>query len=131
MSLRGLLAAAIVLIAVGAVECRAWQDAAKGYEMYSWKVKGHWHYSVLPGTDRAKNYEEITSKENSLAGTVALKDELKKIPRGGEVYWRSAAHQGVRKPLAKGSAILELPSRKRIKGIKSYCDKLGIKLKLV
>ena len=126
-----IIAAAIVLMIASVAEGRTLQQGAKGYEMYSWRVKGRWHYSVLAGTNRSKNYEEITASETERIGTEALKDELKKIPKGEEVFWRSGAHPGVKKPLSKGSPILELPSRKRIKGIKAYCNKLGIKLKLV
>lgn len=102
----------------------------KGYELYSWKVNGRWHYSVLPGTNRAKNYDEITSRQAERVGVDALRAELKNIPKGGEVFWRSAAHPGVEKPRAKGAPVLELPSRKRIKRIKAYCEKIGIKLTL-
>lgn len=114
-----------------AAEGRILQESAKGYEMYSWRVKGRWHYSIIAGTNRAKNYEEIASREMERIGIEALKEELKRIPKGAEVFWRSAAHPGVKKPLSKGSPVLELPSRKRIKSIRAYCDKLGIKLKLV
>jgi hypothetical protein len=127
--LRKSIAAAVVLLVALAVSVQASQ-AMKGYELYSWKVKGRWHYAVLVGTNRAKSYEEITSPDNERLGIAALKAELKKLPRGEEVFWRSAAHSGVAKPRAKGSPILELPSRKRIKRIKAYCDKLGIKLNL-
>ena len=126
-----IIAAAIMLMIASAAGGRTLQEGAKGYEMYSWKVKGRWHYSILPGTNRAKNYEEITSRETERVGIEALKDELKRVQKGEEVFWRSAAHPGVKKPLAKGAPVLELPSRKRIKGIKAYCEKLGIKLKLV
>jgi len=121
--------AAVALLVMLTVSARAAQ-AMKGYELYSWKVKGRWHYSLIDGTNRAKSYEEITSKDNERIGLAALKDELKKLPRGAEVYWMSAAHAGVIKPQAKGSPILELPSRQRIKGIKGDCEKLGIKLVL-
>jgi hypothetical protein len=126
-----IVAAAIVLLITSAASGRALQNGLKGYEMYSWKVKGRWHYSILAGTNRAKNYDEITSSESARIGSEALKEELKKIPKGEEVFWRSAAHPGIRKPLAKGEPVLELPSRKRIKWIKAYCDRLGIKLKLM
>ena len=126
--LRKAIAAVVLLVAL-AVAAQAAQ-AMKGYELYSWKVKGRWHYAVLVGTNRAKSYEEITSPGNERTGIAALKAELKKLPRDAELFWMSAAHPGVAKPRAKGSPILELPSRKRIKRIKAYCDKLGIKLNL-
>lgn len=121
--------AAVVLLVALAVSTQAAQ-AMKGYELYSWKVKGRWHYAVLVGTNRAKSYEEIISPDNERIGIAALKAELKKLPRDAELFWMSAAHPGVAKPRAKGSPILELPSRQRIKRIKTYCDKLGIKLNL-
>ena len=102
----------------------------KGYELYSWKVKGRWHYSLLAGTNRAKGYAEITSPQVERIGIEALKAELKKVPKGDEVFWMSAAHPGVEKPRTKGAPVLELPSRKRIKRIKAYCENRGIKLRL-
>ncbi|MEN3330884.1 MAG: hypothetical protein V7641_249 [Blastocatellia bacterium] len=120
---------AVVLLVALAFSAQAAQ-AMKGYELYSWKVKGHWHYAVLEGTNRAKSYEEIASPDHERIGLNALKAELEKLPRGTAVFWRSAAHAGVAKPRAKGSPLLELPSRKRIKRIKAYSDKLGIKLNL-
>ncbi len=125
---RQVIAAVIVLL----ITFTAYgQNPGKGYELYSWKVKGRWHYSLHAGTNRAKSYEEITSGGAERIGIEAIKDELKKIPKGEEVFWRSAAHPGMEKPRAKGSPILELPSRKRIKYIRAYCNKLGIKLTLV
>ena len=126
-----IIAAATLLLMASAAWGQSPQQSMKGYEMYSWKVKGRWHYSILAGTNRAKNYDEITSRDAERVGTEALKSELKNIPKGEEVFWRSAAHPGVKKPLGKGAPILELPSRKRINRIKAYCSKLGIRLKLV
>ena len=128
---RQVIAAAIVLLITFAAYGQNSEQSMKGYELYSWKVKGRWHYSIHEGTNRAKSYEEITSGGAERVGIEAIKEELKKIPKGEEVFWRSAAHPGVKKPLTKGSPILELPSRKRIKYIRAYCNKLGIKLKLV
>src|ERR1044072_151921 len=122
---RQVIAAVIVLLITATAYGHNSGQAMKGYELYSWKVKGRWHYSIHAGTNRAKSYEEITSSEAERIGIEALKDELKKIPKGEEVFWMSAAHPGVKKPMAKGSAILELPSRKRIKAIRGYCNKLG------
>ena len=126
--LRKVIAAVVLLVAL-AVAVQAAQ-AMKGYELYSWKVKGRWHYAVLVGTNRAKSYEEITSPGNERIGIAALKAELKKLPRDAELLWMSAAHPIVAKPRAKGSPILELPSRHRIKHIKAICERLGIRLTL-
>ena len=121
--------AALGLLVALAVSAQAAQ-AMKGYELYSWKAKGRWHYAVLVGTNRAKSYDEITTQANERIGIAALTSELEKLPRGETLFWRSAAHPGVTKPRANGSPILELPSRHRIKHIKAICERLGIRLTL-
>src|SRR5689334_46399 len=93
---KSIAAAAVVLLVALAAMAQASQ-AMKGYELYSWKVKGRWHYAVLAGTNRAKSYEEITSPETERPGIAALQAELKKLPRGAELFWMSAAHANVAK----------------------------------
>ena len=102
----------------------------KGFELYSWKIKGHWYYSLLPGTNRSKTYEEITSPQRVKRGESGLKSELEKLPKGEEVFWRSDAPPGVIKPTSGQIAEMKHPSRQRIKNIKAMCDRLGIRLKL-
>jgi hypothetical protein len=105
-------------------------QAMKGYELYSWKVKGRWHYALLVGTNRAKSYDEITAPASERVGMAALQAALKKLQRGEEVFWMSAAHGSVTRPRTKGAPVLELPSRQRINRVKAYCDERGIKLVL-
>jgi hypothetical protein len=107
------------------------QSEMKGYELYSWKLKGRWHYSILTGTNRSKTYEDIMLNKSLRIVDTALKSELKKIPKGGEVFWMSDAPANIEKPKSGQWIDLKMPSRKRIKRIKAYCDRLGIKLKLV
>lgn len=102
----------------------------KGYELYSWKIKGHWYYSLLPGTNRLKSYEEITAPGVVRRDAAGLKAELQKLPRGEEVFWMSDAPAGASKSATGQVLNVKHPSRTRIKGIKSMCEKLGIKLKL-
>jgi hypothetical protein len=106
------------------------QQSMKGYELYSWKIKGNWHYALVPGTNRAKSYEEITAKNAERVGTDALEAELMKIPRGEEVFWKGDAPPGAKRSESSKGIDLKHPSRKRIERIKAICDKLGIKLKL-
>lgn len=119
---------AMMLLAALAVSVPA--QAMKGYELYSWKVKGRWHYALLVGTNRAKSYDEITASASERVGMAALMAELEKLGRGEEVFWMSAAHGSVVKPRAKGAPVLELPSRQRINRVKAFCDERGIKLVL-
>jgi hypothetical protein len=103
----------------------------KGYELFSWKENGHWHYSLLAGTNREKTYEEITSKATVIVGTANFESELKRLPKGVEVLWRSDAPVGVKRPTSSNATSFKQPSRKRINRIKALCDKLGIKLTLL
>jgi hypothetical protein len=122
--------ALVTMIVLAALAVCAPAQAMKGYELYSWKVKGRWHYALLAGTNRAKSYDEITATATERVGMTALQAELKKLARGEQVFWMSAAHGSVTKPTAKGSPILELPSRQRINRVKAYCEERGIKLTL-
>ena len=106
------------------------QTSMKGYELYSWKIKGHWYYSLLPGTNRLKSYEEITAPSSVKRDAAGLKSELQKLPRGEEVFWMSDAPAGAAKSSAGQQLNVKHPSRPRIKSIKAMCDRLGIKLRL-
>jgi hypothetical protein len=70
----------------------------KGYELFSWKENGHWHYSLLPGTNREKTYEEITSKATVIVGTSNFEAELKRLPKGAECYGNQTRQLGSRGP---------------------------------
>src|SRR4029079_17231767 len=30
--------------------------STKSYDLYSWKIKGHWYYSILPHSNGARSY---------------------------------------------------------------------------
>ena len=126
-----MMAGAILLLIAVTASGRGFERGMKGYELYSWKVKGKWHYSLLEGTNRSKTYEEITSNPIIRIGDTALKSELKKMPKGEEIFWMSDAPANLEKPKSGQYFDIMMPSRKRIKSIKAYCHKLGIKLTLV
>jgi hypothetical protein len=106
------------------------QTPIRGYELYSWKIKNHWYYSLLPATNRAKTYEDITASGVVQRDAVGLKAQLKKLPKGEVVSWMSDAPPGAAKSAAGQVLNVKHPSRTRIKNIKAICDKLGIKLRL-
>jgi len=106
------------------------QSSTNGYELYSWKIKNHWYYSLLPGTKRSKSYEEITSTDVVRRDSTGLKEALQTIPRGEVVFWMSDAPGGARRSASGKALNVKHPSRTRIKNIKAICDRLGIKLKL-
>lgn len=106
------------------------QESAK-CELYSWKQGNVWYYALFEEGTRAAAYEEIVSEKSAIKGTVALEAALKKLPKGKEILWMSDAPPGIEKPNGKNLPDLKLPSRQRIKRVKAYCDRLGIKLTLV
>ena len=103
--------------------------SSKAYEMYSWKVKNHWYYSILPRGGQP-TYEQITSNPSIRRDADGLRSELKKLAKGTEVFWMSDAPEGARKSTAGPNLEIKHPSRARIKHIKSICDQLGLKVRL-
>jgi len=106
------------------------QSSTNGYELYSWKIKNHWYYSLLPGTKRSKSYEEITSADLVKRDSAGLKAALETVPRGEVVRWMSDAPEGAGRSASGKALNIKHPSRTRIKNIKAICDRLGIKLRL-
>jgi len=39
----------------------------KGYELYSWQEQGQWHFTLITGTNRNKQLEEIISDGNTVS----------------------------------------------------------------
>lgn len=126
---RSILASLLILIALTAL-AQTPQPAMKGYELYSWKRDGKWHFSLVTGTNRRKTYEEITSDKSAVRGTGSLKEQLQKLPKGSEVIWTTGIDPVVVKSATGKTPKLELPSGGRVRKIKKHCDKIGIKLTL-
>jgi hypothetical protein len=103
----------------------------KGYQLFTWKQDGQWHYSLSPATNREPTYDEITAKATIAIGTSEFESRLKRLPEGTEVFWRSDAPPGIKRPAPRGMISFKQPSRKRIERIKRLCDKLGIKVTLM
>jgi len=119
----------IVLLLAASALAQNSQPATRGYELYSWKIKNHWYYSLLPKTDRPKSFDEITAAKSIKRDAAGLTTALQKLPKGEEVAWMSDSPTAVRPSENRGISIKH-PSRNRIKHIKSICDRLGLKLKL-
>jgi hypothetical protein len=61
------------------------QSSFKGWELYSWNREGHWHYSLLPGTNRYKNWSEIEAA--GMGDVENLKRSLNRLDEGESVFW--------------------------------------------
>ncbi len=125
---RSMLGAVASLLIAAAAAGQTSVTGAKGYELFSWKIKGHWYYSLLSRGNRAKTYEEITASGLVRRDTSGLTSALSKLPGGEEVFWMGDAPAGATKSATEHGLSLKHPSRKRIKHVKAICDKLGIKL---
>ena len=91
----------------------------KGYELYSWKYRGEWYFSLLVGTNRLKSRKEVTSLKVRLKGVEALKLRLNRLSRGEEVSWSEGLIPR-----------MVLPPDHIIEEIKTYCNQHGLILRV-
>lgn len=122
----GAVALVIALTAYGQTSL----TSTKGYDLYSWKIKGHWYYSLLPRSSGSRTYEEITASSLVRRDTSGLESELRNLLRGEQVFWMGDAPAGAKRSATDRALDLKHPSRKRIKRVRAICEKLGLKLKL-
>jgi hypothetical protein len=71
-------------------------SSMKGYELYSWKADGKWNYTLITGTNRNKEYDEITVSDNlesedwikiSVSSLTSLKQLLSRVPANESISW--------------------------------------------
>jgi hypothetical protein len=107
----------------------------KGYELYSWKSGGTWHFTLITGTNRLKTLAEITSPENieegdwikiTAAGVSELKSVLARLPPGTQISWGRARQLDT--GTSRSGLKLRLPPRRVVREIQAYCTELGIYL---
>jgi hypothetical protein len=109
----------------------------RGYELYSWQEGEEWRNTLITGTNRLKEYEEIVSTENvvteadwvvlSVGGPENLKAVLNRLPKGEEVTWIG---DGWLEAVGGLTGNIQLPGREVIKEIESHCRRLGIQLQV-
>ena len=91
----------------------------KGYELYSWKSRGEWYFSLPIGTNRLKTFSEVSSPKIRVRGVRALKGRLNRLAGGEEVTWSAG--------LVPRTV---LPPEKIVDEVKSYCERRGIVLRV-
>ena len=64
--------------------------AMKGYELYSWRIQDDWYFALVPGTNRIKESEEVTSPDVRVQGLEALGEALDELPRGEQIFWSAS-----------------------------------------
>ncbi len=91
----------------------------KGWELYSWQQADNWDFSLVPGTNRIKTYEEITS-EKSKIGLETLKHELGQLAKDEEIFW-----------LINQVSNMSLPPNEIVDKVKTYCTEYNLKLYII
>ena len=103
----------------------------KGYELYSWKEEGQWHFTLITGANRIKTLEEITAEEDfisatgwvriQVAGADAIKDVLSRLPEGESVFWCDESHVG-----QSAETDFQLPPESIANAIEDYAGQCGL-----
>jgi len=68
-------------------DLRVGKPLFKGVEMYSWKSRDAWNFSLVIGTNRNKTKVEVTSPSVTIVGIHRLKAKLATLAVGEEVFW--------------------------------------------
>jgi hypothetical protein len=98
----------------------------KGWELYSWKNSGDgkWSFSLLPGTNRIKSYEEVTGEHSALYGLSPLIEALGGLPEGEWVAWVTG-----RIAVPEGKPGFSRPPPDIVEKIASFCEKRALKFR--
>jgi hypothetical protein len=88
-------------------------ESMKGYELYSWQDGSTWKFSLLVGTNREKNLDEIKSASAVLSGVEALKAALQQMPAGQYITWSS-------------KETLSFPPQDIIEQVEKVCEEQGL-----
>jgi hypothetical protein len=99
---------------------RAAKPAAKGYELYSWRLAdGTWRYSLLPGTNRMKATDEVTAAAVVISDASALKRRLATLATNEQVFWH-----------LPDAEKFSLPDPRVVEDLKTYCRVVQIDLQV-
>jgi hypothetical protein len=112
--------------------------SVKGYELYSWQEGGQWRFTLITGTNRNKNLEEIISGGEKtgedgwvnlhVTGVDAIKAALSRIPSGEFVSWLGG--QGITALAQPADIKLVLPPVGIINEIKEHAEKCGLEFQI-
>src|SRR5947207_9582546 len=94
-------------------------QSMKGYELYSWKSRGEWYFSLLIGTNRLKTFGEVSSPKTRVRGVKALKARLNQLAANEELTWSAG--------LVSRTV---LPPEQIVDEVKRYCERRGIVLRV-
>ncbi len=90
--------------------------AATGYDLYSWEAGGAWNFSLLPGANRLRSFDEIKNAEITAQGIAEIKSKLRKLPSGEKVTWTAKVVN------------TSMPSYEVVDDLSRYCAQMGLSL---
>jgi hypothetical protein len=99
----------------------------KGWELYSWPYGTDWNYSILPGTNRLKSYNEVISVP--IFDLESLKESLDKLRENEKISWRG--REWLKSCWMTGYHDLCLPDEKTIEEVRKHCEKRKLELWVV
>jgi hypothetical protein len=97
----------------------SFSTSMKGWELYSWPNGDDWNYSILPGTNRVKSYEEVTTNRILVLGIDSLKMILDKLPENENIFW--IGEEWLERCWGTDYGDLALPDFITILEIEAYC----------
>ena len=86
----------------------------KGIELYSWKTKMEWRYSILLGTNRLKHIQEVHNSSISIDSLLLTIDCL---PLFDAIFWSTRLDSS-----------FTYPGLKTVDKIRKRCEKAGVRL---
>jgi hypothetical protein len=96
------------------------KHAMKGFELYSWQEHGSWKFSLLVGTNRNKQLEEIKAPAVVLQNLEELKRKLAALDQGEYITWLNTSR-------IPG---LSLAPVAMVQEMRRYCKTLGLILQV-
>ena len=132
--LRSLEKAGKLIAELSIAEVDVLPQSMKGYELYSWLQDGHWHFTLITGTNRNKTLEEVVSSEDFISeagwvvihvvGADAIKTALGKLHEGEHIVWLA----GMRGQTSEGNVSITLPEGPDVSSISEYAQQCSLDL---
>jgi hypothetical protein len=104
-------------------------SSLKGWELYSWNSGTEWRYSLLPGTNRVKNANEIYANPYTVNGREQLKLLIRSLPSDEDIVWLGTEWTSKNVPEIRFSFIF--PSLLTQYDIHKFCELNGLQLEIV
>jgi len=110
------------------------EHSAKGWEIYSWEEPDGWYYSILVGTNRVKNLEEVKYGNGAggqmirIHGMGELEQVLERFPAGENLSW--VGEGWLNRAWQGNYGDLGLPPEKIQEEVGAVCSRLGLSLQI-